>query len=67
MNLDELAARLEVLDISGRDVQRIADDTVEIPVVLYSSLARFDSISDLLGPVGACIILYQTTSKTVGV
>lgn len=64
MNVDELAHHLERVDISGRDVQAIAGEPIN--VVLYSSLGSYTLSSLLAPPLGAAIILYQTTAREVG-
>jgi len=63
MNVDVLAHHLEKVDISGQDVQAIAGQPIK--VVLYSNLGAY-TLSSLLSPYGAAIILYQTTGKKVG-
>ena len=67
MNVLQLAAQLEEVDLTGKDVQRVAGGRFPVPVVLYSDLARYSTIDELLsGPSGAVILLWQTVGKRIG-
>lgn len=52
---------LEKIDLSGADILRITENKCN--VISYDNLQNVNSIDDLLGAYGACIILYTTKSN----
>jgi hypothetical protein len=44
--------------LSNSDIENLLDHKMNL--ILYPELAKFDNIDDVLGPYGACVILYLT-------
>ena len=59
--LDADIARLEDVDLTGADIERISGYGVN--VYTYEQLPSFDSIDELLGSKKATVILYQTEKQ----
>tara|TARA_R110001592_G_scaffold150885_1_gene376936 strand:+ start:3552 stop:4106 length:555 start_codon:yes stop_codon:yes gene_type:complete len=56
-SLDNLVRQAENIPLSGSDLNRITEGKTNI--LAYESLEKYNNIDDVLGPHGACIILYQ--------
>lgn len=61
-SIERLVERFKVQDLSGEDIQRLVG---KYPVV-YSELAQYRSVKDLLGKEKYAVILYEVSSKTSG-
>jgi hypothetical protein len=62
MSLETSVNYFKKQDLNGEEIIKL---TNKAPV-LYSDLAKYKTIDDLLGKEGYVIILYQTSSKTTG-
>ena len=49
-------------DLNGMEIENL----IGKPPILYSDLAKYSTIDDLLGQEKCIVILYQTSSKTTG-
>lgn len=59
--MDVLIKDMENVSLSNVDIQQLIDGKANI--LLYSELASYDNIDDILGPHGACVILYLTQKR----
>ncbi len=59
--MNNLLSRIESLPFSEKDILTVADRKANL--VLYPEIAKYRSISQLLGKHKACIILYITRSN----
>lgn len=62
MSLERIVEHFKKTDLSGDDIETL----VGKPVVLYSDLGKYKSITQLLGKEKYVVILYQTSSYTSG-
>ncbi len=56
--MDKIIRRSEQYDLTGSDVHRITDGKANI--IQYEQLEKVNSVDEILGEYGACIILYTT-------
>ena len=61
-SLEHIAQLAIKQDLSGQDIFEL---TGKQPII-YSHLKNFNTINDLLGKEGFCVILYQTSSRSTG-
>ena len=62
MSLEDCVNYFIKQDLTGEEIEKLTGK----PVVLYSDLAKYKTISQLLGKEKAVVILYQTSSRTSG-
>jgi len=62
MSLEQIVKYYKMRDLSGSEIENL----IGKPPILYSDLKHFGSIEQVLGKEGYCVVLYQTSSKTVG-
>jgi hypothetical protein len=56
--MDKLISKLEKVSLSNNDLDRLCD--YKVNVVTYDELPDYETLDQLLGPYGACILLYMT-------
>lgn len=61
-SIEQLAKYFTKEDLTGQDIRQL---TGKSPVI-YSALAHYKTLNDLIGQEKFCVILYQTSSKTNG-
>lgn len=59
--MDNFLAPYEDIPLSNKDIKRLLDNSVKIE--LYPNLHKYDNIDDLLGPYGACVLLFEAQPK----
>lgn len=62
MSLESIVFHFKKRDLSGDEIENL---TGKYPI-LYSDLAKYSSLTSLLGKHNYAVILYQTSSKTTG-
>lgn len=62
MSLEDIVKHFKMTDLSGEEIQTLIGKAP----VLYSDLAKYKSMTQLLGKENYVVILYQTSSKTTG-
>lgn len=59
--MDKFLKHYENIPLSNKDIKNLLNNRVKIE--LYPNLHKYDNIDDLLGPYGACIILFESMPK----
>jgi len=62
MSLEQMTLYYKDRDLNGNEIIKL----IGKPPIVYSGLAKYSSIDQLLGKENYCIIMYQTSSRTTG-